>query len=69
MDTLKFKTNINCMGCVAKVTNKLNETVGEDNWSVDISTPEKTLTVKGENITAEIVEEAIKTTGFNAEEE
>lgn len=69
METLKFKTNINCMGCVGKVTNKLNETVGADNWAVDINTPEKTLTVKGENITAEIIEEAVKATGFRAEEE
>lgn len=69
METLKFKTNINCMGCVGKVTNKLNETVGADNWEVDINTPEKTLTVKGENITAEIIEEAVKATGFRAEEE
>lgn len=69
METLKFKTNINCMGCVAKVTNKLNETVGENNWSVDINNPEKTLTVTGENLTVEMVEDAVKATGFKAEEE
>ncbi len=28
METLKFKTNINCGGCVAKVTPELNATEG-----------------------------------------
>lgn len=68
METLKFKTNINCMSCVSKVTNKLNETVGENNWSVDINDPEKTLTVSCETVTAEMVEDAVKATGFRAEE-
>lgn len=68
METLQFKTNINCMGCVRKVTNALNNTVGENNWSVDINNPEKTLTVTGENITPELIEDAVKSVGFTAEE-
>jgi|TARA_Y100001978_G_scaffold162648_1_gene149168 copper chaperone len=69
METLKFKTNINCMGCVGKVTNKLNETVGANNWTVDIDDPAKILTVTGENLTAEMIEDAVKATGFRAEED
>lgn len=68
MGTLQFKTNINCMGCVRTVTNTLNNTVGENNWSVDINNPEKTLTVTGENLTPEFIEDAIKSVGFTAEE-
>lgn len=67
MQTLKFKSNIKCNACVAKVTNVLNETVGEDNWQVDIMVPQKTLTVQSEKSASEI-ESAIKTTGFSVEE-
>jgi len=67
MEKLKFKTNINCSGCVAKVTNQLNETVGEGNWSVDTNNPDKPLTVTNSDTTAEQVSAAIKKVGFNAE--
>ena len=67
MEKLKFKTNINCSGCVAKVTNELNETVGEGNWNVDTSNPAKPLTVKNTDKTAEQVAAAIRKAGFKAE--
>lgn len=68
MKTLKFKTNINCSGCIAKVTNTLNNTAGEENWDVDIHVPEKTLTVKTGHLEAEEIEAALKGTGFKIEE-
>lgn len=67
MEKLKFKTNINCSGCVAKVTNELNETVGEGNWNVDTNNPAKPLTVKNTDKTAEQVAAAIRKAGFKAE--
>lgn len=67
METLKFKTNINCSGCVAKVTQKLNEVAGEGNWSVDIKNPKKTLTVLNGETTVEQVADAVKEAGFKAE--
>ena len=67
MERLKFKTNINCSGCVAKVTNQLNETVGEGNWSVDTNNPGKPLTVINTDKTADQVSAAIKKVGFKAE--
>ena len=67
METLKFKTNINCGSCVAKVTNQMNETAGKGNWSVDISNPDKPLTVTSNDTTSEQVLAAIKKTGFKAE--
>jgi copper chaperone len=45
METVKFKTTIKCSGCVATVTPYLNETVGANNWQVDLQSPEKVLTV------------------------
>lgn len=67
METLKFKTNINCGGCVAKVTNPLNETAGKGNWSVDTSSPDKPLIVTNDGITAEQVAIVINKLGFKAE--
>ena len=41
MNTLKFKTNINCNGCIAKVTPSLNGAGGIENWEVDTNNPQK----------------------------
>jgi copper chaperone len=68
METLKFKTNIKCAGCVAKVTPQLDEYAGENAWEVDVNTPEKVLTVYNEGITAETIVSAVKAAGFSAEQ-
>jgi len=66
METLKFKTNINCGGCIAKVTPTLNETVGVGNWQVDTNNPEKVLTVQSNGQLASIVE-SVRAAGFKIE--
>ncbi len=68
MEMLKFKTNINCGGCIAKVTPSLNETIGENNWQVDTQNPNKVLTVSGTEVNKEDVIKAVKKAGFKAEE-
>lgn len=67
MKTLKFKTNINCGGCIRAVTPSLNAEQNIEEWNVDIENPDKVLTVKGENVTEETVTEAVKKAGFKAE--
>jgi copper chaperone CopZ len=67
METLKFKTNIKCSGCVAKVTNNLNTTAGEGNWEVDLNNPAKVLTVKN-GVDASKIKEAVKNAGYTADE-
>lgn len=67
MKTLKFKTNIKCAGCLARVSPNLNETVGEDNWEVDINTPEKILTVVSDEVDESSVIFAINEAGFKAD--
>jgi copper chaperone len=64
---LKFKTNINCGGCVASVKPHLDNAEGVCEWNVDTTQKDKTLTVKSEGITQEQVLEIIKKTGFKAE--
>ncbi|MBV4355795.1 heavy-metal-associated domain-containing protein [Pinibacter aurantiacus] len=60
MKTLKFKTNINCSGCVAAVTPALNEVAGKDNWRVDTQNPSKVLTVNTNLPEANIAAAVIK---------
>jgi copper chaperone len=67
MKTLKFKTNINCSGCLAKVSPFLNDEKGIEKWDVDIYNPEKTLTVEACDISADTVIETVKKAGFKIE--
>jgi len=66
MESIKFKTDIKCMGCVAKVTPHLDEIVGKQNWEVDITNPSKILTVGGDANETKI-KEAIQRAGYKAE--
>lgn len=67
MDTLKFKTNINCSGCIKAVTPHLEHTQGINSWKVDTEDPVKILTVEAEGVDADDVIEAIQKAGFKAE--
>lgn len=67
MKTLKFKTNIKCGTCVEKVTPALNSDVNIKEWNVDLKSPERILSVSGENVTEKEVESLIKKAGYSAE--
>lgn len=67
MKTLEFKTNINCGGCVARVTPKLNATEGIASWKVNTDNPDKILTVETETLGDENIIEAVKKAGFAIE--
>lgn len=67
MTTLKFKTNINCGGCVAKVAPVLNEWNGIIKWEVDTTNPQKTLTVETDSLKEEDVIAKLKAIGFKTE--
>ena len=64
---MKFKTTINCNGCLEKVTPVLENLPGIESWSVDLNTPEKILTVKGNTVYKEQVIEAVNKIGFKIE--
>lgn len=68
MKTLKFKTNIKCTGCIAKVTPFLNDETGIEKWDVDILNPEKILSVETDSINSDKIIEAVEKAGFKAEE-
>ena len=67
MATMKFKTNATCGGCVAAIGAKLNKLVKEDEWSIDLKSPEKVLEVTA-NVPADAVITAVTEAGFKAEQ-
>ena len=67
MKTLKFKTNINCGGCVSKVIPFLNNQEGVESWEVDTVNPDKILTIKSNGASEEDVKATLQKVGFKAE--
>lgn len=67
MSTLKFKSNINCTGCLSKVTPILNEEKDIQTWEVDLEHDDRILTVKTDKLQADDVEKAVSKAGFQAE--
>lgn len=67
MKEYQFKTNINCGGCVAKVTPRLNENPDIKEWNVDTTNPNKILTVKTDNLVENDVKGIVESAGFKAE--
>lgn len=63
---MKFKTNINCGGCIAAVQPYLDEVEGIDTWEVDTQSPKKYLTVEG-NVSPEAIQKAVKAAGYEIE--
>lgn len=65
--TFKFKTNINCSGCVASVKPHLDNTKGINGWEVDTTHKDKILTVTAEGATELEVIEKVQKAGFKIE--
>ncbi len=63
---IQVKTSAKCAGCVAKIAEQLNAFLTPDQWSVDLSTPDKVLTVTAD-VPAEKVVEAVRAAGFKAQ--
>ncbi len=68
METLKFKTTINCGGCLAKVTPFLNDEKSIEKWEVNTSSPEKILTVETEDTDTNKIISAVEKAGFKIEQ-
>lgn len=67
MKEYQFKTNINCGGCIAKVTPSLNANPDIKEWNVDTTNPNKILTVKTDNLIEDDVKGIVAKAGFKAE--
>jgi Cu2+-exporting ATPase len=66
-NTFKFKTNINCNGCVAAVTPHLNAENNIINWNVDLDSDDRILVVESEEIEPEYIKKKLANAGFKGE--
>lgn len=64
---LKFKTNINCGGCIAKVKPHLDNAEGVSHWEVDTANKDKVLTVSSNGILQQEVIDIVQKAGFKIE--
>jgi len=66
MKTLHFKTNIKCGSCIAAVSPELNFKDKIQDWGIDITSPDKTLTITTDYSEDEI-KEILDKVGYKAE--
>ncbi len=66
-ETFKFKTNVNCQGCVSTIRPQLDSAEGICDWSVDTNNADKILTVTSKGISQQTVIEAVQKAGFKIE--
>ena len=45
METLRFKTNLKCSGCIAAISHGLDKIEGIGEWKVDLSSPDRILEI------------------------
>lgn len=63
----KFKTNINCGGCIATVKPHLDSVAGINHWEVNTTDKDKILTVESIGITEKQIIEAVQKAGYKIE--
>ncbi|MBK7099352.1 MAG: heavy-metal-associated domain-containing protein [Sphingobacteriales bacterium] len=64
---LRFKTNINCGGCVATVKPYLDGVAEIEEWEVDTANKDKILTVKTEIVSEKDIMEMVQKAGYKIE--
>lgn len=67
METLKFKTDLHCNHCIATITPYLDDISEISQWNVDLKDENKTLTVKGDNLSSEKIIDALAQAGYAGE--
>lgn len=71
MQTLKFKTNLKCAGCMYAIKPYLDALEGIDSWDVDLNSQDKIVKVVTKTATMEdirkAIEDAIGEAGYTAE--
>ncbi|MCR6642567.1 MAG: copper chaperone [Sporocytophaga sp.] len=67
MKILKFKTNIHNQEMLDKIASVLNKEELISRWKVDLESQEKILSISGEEITPDIITNALKQEGIEVE--
>lgn len=65
MTTLKLKTDIACGGCVSAAKSALDADPRIASWSVDTASPDKVLTIEGDDLAPEHVAALLSSRGFH----
>src|SRR3989338_7186766 len=68
MKKIKFKTNLRCESCLAKIKPLLDQEGTIQSWEVNLATSDKILTVLGDNVDPSRVKELLKQVGYDAQE-
>ena len=68
MTTLRFKTNIKCNGCIQAVTPFLSGIKEIKEWKVDLTSPNRSLTVEGIEVNPAVVISVLEKAGYKAEQ-
>jgi len=67
MKTYKFKTNINCSGCIEKITPFFDKFPEGTTWDANTNHKDKILTIKSAELTEQQIIETVKEAGFRIE--
>lgn len=67
MNERKFKTSAKCNGCVAAIGEKLNTVMSPDQWNIDLTSPNRTLTVTASDVPDSKIIELVSGVGFKIE--
>ena len=68
MKTMSFKTNAKCMGCLTKIEETLQGKINREEWDLDLSDPERILTVTSDKLAVGEIIELISKIGFKIEQ-
>lgn len=69
MKKISYKSNINCSGCVARVSPVLNDLRSIKTWEVNTEDPDKLLTIESEDEVTDEVKLALRKVGFKIEKQ
>ena len=62
--TRTYKTNLRCGGCVSTIAPLLNGASGIASWKADVESPDRLLTVEGDDVSRERVESLLGKAGY-----
>lgn len=66
MQKIRFKTNLRCDSCVQKIAVFLDPETSISSWEVDVSSPEKILSVSGSEVNVALIQALIAKAGYEA---
>lgn len=64
MKKIQFTSNIKCQGCIDKVTPVLDKRSDIKSWEVDLTSPERVLTIESDELDNESLVAELEEVGF-----